>query len=134
MIHYNEFSTEHLPRVMELYASEGWDLYTDSNKVKRAFERSIYVLGAFCDETLIGFIRCTGDGEYDVYVSDLLVDNNFRRAGVGRSLLQAAMQRYSDADTFALMTGLEEDGNNAFYRSLGLREYHQNRLVGYLRP
>lgn len=134
MIHYREFHTEILDCVLALYAEEKWDLYSEPEKIKRAFERSIYILGAFDDQKLIGFIRCIGDGEYDIYVSDLLVSKEYRRNGVGSKLLRRAMLRFPDVDTFALMTGLEEEGNNAFYRSMGMKEYRHSRLVGYLRP
>ena len=135
MILYREFGTELLEQVMSLYGKEGWDLYTTyPRKVKPAWERSIYRLGAFEGEQLIGFIRCTGDGEFDAYVSDLLVDPTYSRQGVGRKLMQRAMEHFKDVDTFALMTGLEQLENHVFYRSLGMHEYANNHLIGFLRP
>lgn len=135
MILYREFGTEPLEQVMALYEKEGWDLYTTyPQRVKPAFERAVYLLGAFEDDGLVGFIRCSGDGEFEVYVSDLIVDPTYRRRGIGRTLMQYAMEHFKDVDTFALMTGLEQTENHAFYRSLGMREYAHNRLIGFLRP
>ncbi len=135
MIVYREFGTELLEQVMALYEKEGWDLYTTyPQRVKPAFERAVYRLGAFEDERLVGFIRCSGDGEFEVYVSDMIVDPAYRRQGVGRELMKHAMKRFESVDTFALMTGLEQIENHAFYRSLGMHEYANNRLIGFLRP
>jgi hypothetical protein len=43
------------------------------------------------------------------------------------------MERYVDVDTFALMTGIDEEGNNAFYKAMGMKEYREKGLLGYLR-
>ena len=133
MITYKEFGCEYLDQVMPLYKSENWDIYSEPDRVKRAFENSQYILGAFEGERLIGFIRCIGDGEYDLYVSDLIVNKEYRRQGIEKTLLSKAMERYSHIENFVLMTGLEEESNNRFYRSMGMKEFKENRLVGYIR-
>ena len=133
MITYKEFGCEYLEQVMLLYNSEGWDIYTEPERIKRAFGNSLYTLGAFEGERLIGFIRCIGDGEYDLYVSDLIVNKEYRRQGIGKALLSKAMESFSHIENFVLMTGLEEESNNRFYRSMGMREFKENRLVGYIR-
>lgn len=133
MITYKVFHCEFLEQVMSLYQSENWDIYSDLEKVKRAFENSLYILGAFEGERLLGFIRCIGDGEYDLYVSDLIVDKEYRRLGIGKTLLSMAMEKYGNIENFVLMTGLEEEINNIFYRSMGMRKFEENRLVGYIR-
>lgn len=133
MITYKEFGCECLDQVMTLYNSEGWDIYTEPERIKRAFEKSLYTLGAFEGERLTGFIRCMGDGEYDLYVSDLIVDKEYRRQGIGKALLSKAMESFNHIENFVLMTGMEEESNNRFYRSMGMREFKENRLVGYIR-
>ena len=133
MIVYHEIDAEQVKEVYAMYEAEGWDLYADPDRVARAWSRSLFTLGAFHDDRLVGFIRCIGDGEFDLYVSDLLVRPDYRRKGVGKMLLKTAMERFAHVDTFALMTGLEEESNQAFYRSMGMREYSQNRLIGFLR-
>lgn len=133
MILYKEFRCEILEQVMPLYESEGWTVYAELDRVRRAFENSLYTLGAFEHEKLLGFIRCLGDGEYDVYVSDLIVDKRYRRQGIGTALLSMAMKKYAHIENFVLMTGLEEENNKSFYRSMGMKEFRENRLVGFIR-
>lgn len=133
MIAYKEFENEYIEQVMSIYRTEGWDIYTDTDKVMRAFDKSVFILGAFEQEKLLGFIRCIGDGEYDVSVSDLIVDKAYRRQGIGKTLFKMAAERFMSIENFTLMTGLEQAGNNMFYRSVGMKELKQNRLIGYIR-
>lgn len=133
MITYKEFGNECIEQVMTIYRAEGWNLYTEPEKVMRAFDKSLFVFGAFEQKKLLGFIRCLGDGEYDVCVSDFIVDRPYRRQGIGKALFQMTMEKFKDIENFTLMTGLEEAENTMFYRSFGMKELKENRLVGYIR-
>ena len=133
MINYKEFKNEYIEQVMSIYRMEGWDIYTDTDKVMRAFDMSLFILGAFEQKKLLGFIRCIGDGEYDVSVSDLIVDKAYRRQGIGKTLFKIASERFANIENFTLVTGLEETVNNMFYRAAGMKEFKQNRLIGYIR-
>jgi hypothetical protein len=80
MISFHEFDSDLIEKALDLYKKEGWNLYFgDIEKLVRAFNSSLYILGAFDGAKLVGFIRCSGDGEYDLYVSDLIVDLEYRR-------------------------------------------------------
>ncbi len=133
MITYKEFGCELLEQVMLLYRSENWNIYAERDQVRSAFDHSLYILGAFECEKLLGFIRCLGDGEYDIYVSDLIVDQEYRRLGIGKALLSKSMKKFNHVENFVLMTGLEEEGNKRFYRAMGMKEFKENRLIGYIR-
>ena len=133
MVVYRELGCEVLEQAMSLYQSEHWTIYAEPDQVRRAFARSLYTLGAFEGEKLLGFIRCLGDGEYDLLVSDLIVGPEYRRMGIGRTLLSMTMKKYEHVENFILMTGLEEEDNRRFYRSMGMKEFRDNRLVGYIR-
>ena len=78
---------EYLEDIKRIYKSANWLAYLkDDEKLKRAFKNSIYLLGAFEQNKLIGFIRCLGDGEHIVIVQDLIVDPNYYRQGIGTDL------------------------------------------------
>ena len=80
MIEYKEFSVENLEEVKEIYAEEGWNAYLkDDGNLSRAFGNSMFILGAFDGERLIGFIRCLGDGEHLVIVQDLIIRKEYQR-------------------------------------------------------
>ena len=101
--------------------------------MSRALERSLFLLGAFEEETLVGFIRCVGDGEHILYVQDLLVSAACRRQGIGQTLLRWTMERYSGVRMFTLVTDASDRNSNAFYTAMGLRPYSEAGIAGYQR-
>ena len=133
MEEYRAFGAEELSRVQALYEDAGWIAYLGQpERLARAFGRSLYILGAFRDGILIGFIRCVGDGEHIVYVQDLIVDGRYRRQGIGRSLLWRAREAYRHVRTFALTADASDKNAAAFYRTIGMRSYEDKELAGYL--
>ena len=67
MLTYREFGAECPAEVQEIYAACGWTSYLgDEDKLRRALGQSLFLLGAFEDGTLVGFVRCVGDGEHIV--------------------------------------------------------------------
>lgn len=133
MTAYCEFGSEQIPRIWEIYDAAGWTAYLDNReKLARAFERSLYVLGAFREGRMIGFIRCVGDGEHIVYIQDLIVDKPYQHQGIGKALLQKAREKYPQVRTFALMTDASDKKANAFYEAMKMRSYENAGLTGYL--
>ena len=62
---YGEFGPERLKEVMDIYREAGWMAYLqDDAKLRRAFEHSLCILGAFEGDVLVAFVRCVGDGEH----------------------------------------------------------------------
>ncbi|MCR5374727.1 MAG: GNAT family N-acetyltransferase [Lachnospiraceae bacterium] len=51
----------------------------NDDALKRAYENSLYCLGAYSGDELVGFIRCVGDGEHIVLVQDLIVVPEYQR-------------------------------------------------------
>lgn len=131
---YHELTLSQLSEVIEIYRRAGWLAYLgDDEKLARAFDNSLYVLGAFEDDRLVGFIRCVGDGEHIVYVQDLIVDVPFKRRGIGSALLCQAMERFSHVRMFTLVTDAADEADNAFYRAMGMRPCPDCGIVGYMR-
>lgn len=134
MIEYREFDARLLADVLAIYRNAGWTAYLgDDGGVERAFQNSLYTLGAFDGGKLVGFVRCVGDGEHILYVQDLIVDIPYKRQGIGSKLLQAAMDRYAHVRMFALATGASDPDSNAFYTAMGMRRWEDGGCVGYLR-
>ena len=58
MIEYNELTSESLTAIKSLYQQHDWLAYLqDDAKLIRAFDQSLYMLGAYDGKELIGFIR-----------------------------------------------------------------------------
>lgn len=134
MISYKEFNTELIERVKEIYAEEGWKSYLNNDeKLVRAFQNSLYILGAFEEENLIGFIRCVGDGEHIVIVQDLIVDRGYQKQGIGSALFRTVWNKYKDVRMFQVVTDLEDEVDNHFYQSFGMKSLVEGHMIAYFR-
>lgn len=129
---YRIFGAERLTDIRMIFEEAGWRAYLgDDGKLCRALENSLYTLGAFEGETLVGFVRCVGDGEHIVYVQDLIVREDHRRKGIGRELIQRVLAEFAHVRMIALMTDSGDVRANAFYRDVGMKLYESGGLAGY---
>lgn len=134
MIEYKEFDAKYINEVIKIYEKAGWLAYIgDKEKLIRAFNNSLYIMGAFEENNLIGFIRCIGDGEHIVYVQDLIIDVEYKRQGIGRSLINRAMDKFSSVRMLTLITDLANEVSNSFYKAMGFKKLDDSGLVGYFR-
>lgn len=131
---YREFGAEQMARVREMYEQEGWNAYLhDDEKLRRAFTQSLYLLGAFDGGKLVGLIRCVGDGEHIVLVQDLIVDRAWRRQGIGSQLFRAVWEKYRTVRMFQVVTDIEDEADNRFYRSFGMKPLADGNMISYFR-
>ncbi len=134
MIEYRTFGLEQLTQILDIYRKAGWTAYlSEEDKMARAIQNSLYLCGAFDGGRLAGFVRCVGDGEHILYVQDLIVDEPYKRQGIGKSLLQAAMDKYAHVRMFVLATDAADPISNAFYTAVGMRRWEESGYTGYCR-
>ena len=134
MIEYKELTSESLTAIKSLYQQHDWLAYLqDDAKLERAFDQSLYTLGAYDGKELIGFIRCVGDGEHIVLVQDLIVAETHLRKGIGRELMHKVYERFADVRMLMLLTDAMDERANAFYQSIGMIKLEQNGCVTYMR-
>lgn len=134
MIEYKLLASDSLEQLKALYQQHGWLAYLqDDAKLARAFDNSLYILGAYDGGELVGFIRCVGDGEHIVLVQDLIVAPTHQRQGIGRALMQRVWETYADVRMLMLLTDALDENANAFYQAIGMQKIEQNGCVGYMR-
>ena len=134
MIAYKEFDSSLIERVKEIYALEGWMAYLNSDgKLIKAFDNSLCILGAFEDEKLVGFVRCVGDGEHVLLVQDLIVDRAYQKQGIGTTLFKMVWDKYKDVRMFQVNTDLEDEVDNRFYKSMGMKPLEEGHMISYFR-
>ncbi|MFI8392795.1 GNAT family N-acetyltransferase [Streptomyces sp. NPDC085540] len=126
--------------VLSLYDSVGWEGYTrDVDRLCRGLANSHLVITARDGSgTLLGLARTISDDEHICYVQDVVVNPAHHRQGVGRSLVEHLMRRYSHCRFFVLSTDHESspegERNHAFYRSLGFLSYEEKEMAGFGLP
>lgn len=134
MIKYNEVNLSMIESIKEIYRKESWNAYLkDDEKLIRAFDNSLYILGAFDDRKLIGFIRCVGDGEHILVVQDLIVDPEYQQRGIGTYLFNIILQKYSKVRMFMVVTDIEDIVDNKFYQSFNFKKLEDMNMIGYIK-
>lgn len=135
MLYYKEFDSSLLESVKNIYEKEHWGAYLqDDAKLKRAFDNSLYLLGAFEDDRLIGFVRCVGDGEHILLVQDLIVEPEHQKQGIGTCLFKSVWEKYANVRMFHVVTDIEDKVDNHFYQSFGMKKLEEGDMVSYFRP
>ena len=121
---YREYREEEL---LSLYASVGWTAYTQHPETLRAgVANSLFTLGAYDGQTLLGIIRTVGDGHTIVLIQDILVFPEHQRKGIGSKLMQAVLERFRNVRQIEL-------ANIAFYESLGFRKMSEIGCCAFIR-
>ena len=134
MLECKEFGSSRLEEIKEIYKEQGWTAYlNDDEKLKRAYDKSLYVYGIFDEGKLIGFTRCVGDGEHIVVIEDLIVKAEYQRQGMGTKLLQHVFEKYADVRMLSLYTDKVDVKANNFYRKMGMRLVEEMGAVSYIR-
>lgn len=134
MIAYRKIDETALEGIKALYAQSGWLAYLqDDAALTRALGCSIYLLGAFEGEELVGFARCVGDGEHIVLLQDLIVEKAHRGKGIGTALFKKVQSHYAQVRTCMLLTDSGDAPANAFYRKQGYVPLDDRDIIGYMR-
>lgn len=108
--------------VLALYDSVGWSAYTrDPERLVAALAGSSRVVAARQSGRLVGLARVVTDGATICYLQDVLVDPGHQRSGLGRALVERALEPYGAVRQKVLLTD-DDPGQRAFYESLGFRE------------
>lgn len=128
---YRRLNASDMGSVKRLYEEAGWTAYLkDGAKLNRAWEKSLFSIGAFEGGELVGFIRCLGDGEHTVLIQDLLVEEKHQRKGIGGKLMRSVFEEYRDVRQIFVVTDADSPAVR-FYRALGLHEFEKGGLLAF---
>lgn len=109
-------------KVLDLYVSVGWTNYTKNpENLKKALDNSSHIIYALQEDHLIGLIRSISDDVSIHFIQDILVLENFQRQGVGRQLMNLALERYKHIPKHVLLTD-DEPEQHAFYKACGFEK------------
>ena len=132
-IKYKENSTFKLKQLVELYGNVGWISYSNKpSELNEAIKNSLFNIGAFDGEELVGLIRVVGDNISIIYIQDILVKENYQRLGIGTNLLQLVLNRYNNVRQIILMTDNTEK-TKLFYKRNGMVPFEKFNGVGFIK-
>lgn len=119
-----DFTAEHLDGVMGLFAAERWSYASDRHRTLRALSApGSLTLVALDLGNVVGVAQTVGDGELQAFLTVLIVAASHRRRGIGRALVQEAVQRTPGVHIDLIS---RSDG---FYEALGFTPMSGFRLA-----
>ena len=99
--------------------------------LEEAVKASLWQLAVYDKEELVAYIRLVGDGHSVLLVQDLLVRPDYQRQGIGKKLLEKALETFPHVYQRLLVTERSEK-NLAFYQSLGFVELSEQACTGMI--
>jgi ribosomal protein S18 acetylase RimI-like enzyme len=130
---YHEYGKYNEEEIVNLYKSVGWTTYAENpSMLKGAYSNSLYILGAYDGEKLIGIIRVVGDGFSIIFIQDILVLPEYQRKGIGTALVKDVLEKYAAVYQCELLTDNTEK-TISFYKSLGFRPANELGCLSFLK-
>ncbi len=127
---YSEYKES---EIVALYKAVGWKNYYENPEMMRlAYQHSLYVLGAYLNDELVGIIRVVGDGYSIIYIQDIIVVPFHQRKGIGRLLINAVLEKFQNVYQTVLLTD-DRSQTVEFYKSIGFNRADEYGCVGFVK-
>ena len=120
MITYKEF-TPTPQQFNQLTDSVGWGT-RDEAVVEKALAKSLYCVGAFDDDKLVGFARIIGDETIFLYIQDVMVTPEYQGQKIGTGIMKKLIDKINQFKTVnsGIRTYLgASSGKEDFYKRFG---------------
>ncbi len=94
----------------------------DHARLTSMLQHANLMISARDQDRLVGFARALTDFSYCCYVSDLAVDRNFQRRGIGKQLLGTMQEKLGDEVMICLLSAPEA---MSYYPHAGFQKANQ---------
>jgi N-acetylglutamate synthase-like GNAT family acetyltransferase len=102
-----KYTTNQLPNVEDiiaLYKSSGINRpVEDVDRIRQMYSHSNLVIAAWHQQKLVGIFRSLTDFNYCCYLSDLAVDKEFQKQGIGKKLIALTQNLIGDKTMLLLL-------------------------------
>lgn len=78
--------------------------YEDLDRLKRMVEHADIIITAWVGDTMIGIARALTDYSYCCYLSDLAVDRQYQKSGIGGELVRRVRERIGEECSLVLLS------------------------------
>lgn len=118
-ITYYHYAERNIPpeQLILLYKDAGWWEERQEQDIFRMLESGPSI-GAWHDNTLIGFIRAVSDGCFRAYIEDVVVRRDHQRRGIGEELVAMMLRQLQQIDVISLFC---EEPLIDFYQAQGFK-------------
>ncbi len=90
----------------------------DFARLEKMLRQADVIVTARDGDRLVGISRAVTDFSYCCYLSDLAVDKQYQRRGIGRALIEATHRAAGDATTLILVAAPAAE---AYYPKIGMK-------------
>lgn len=91
--------------VIELYDNAGLPRPTsDKERIQKMFDNSNLVITAWDNDLLVGVSRSITDWVWACYLSDLAVRDDYKKAGIGRQLINLTREKVGNQSMILLLS------------------------------
>jgi ribosomal protein S18 acetylase RimI-like enzyme len=97
-----EISALDLSRVFE--RSEMNRPFKDMDRLERMIEHADIIITAWVDDQMVGVARAITDYSYCCYLSDLAVDKEFQKLGIGKNLVELLQRKLGEEVSLVLLS------------------------------
>jgi GNAT superfamily N-acetyltransferase len=92
-------------QVIDLYDNSGLPRPTnDRDRIKKMFENSNLIVTAWDKDLLVGVSRSMTDWAWSCYLADLSVRHEYKKAGIGKKLIELTKEKVGDRCMLLLLS------------------------------
>lgn len=116
MIRYAVDGTVTVEQLCELYRALGWKYGTMPERVARALSAPNRHVAVWDGDRLVGYARLITDGEFCLYLHEILLCPEYQRQGHGAEMMRLILTGLEHVTNKVL---LADTGNASFYKRFG---------------
>ena len=108
----------------ELREKSGIGNKKSKENAKTAIENSLFITSIYDDDKLIAMARVVGDGAISIVVTDVMVDSEYQKNGLGRVLMNEInkyLDENFDEDSYIIL--LANTPYDKFYEKFNFKEF-----------
>ena len=114
-------------QIIELYDNAGLPRPTnDKERIQKMFDHSNLIVTAWDNDVLVGVSRSITDWVWACYLSDLAVRHAYKKAGIGRQLINLTKEKVGDQSMILL---LSVPGAMEYYPKVGFVKQESSFII-----
>lgn len=127
--------------VLELFRVNKWREWYSIKDTRDLFEYALYVATAWDQDRSIGICTLFGDGRFYARIDTLLVDEDYRRLGIGRHLVEMVVSEVNKLKPHYCELDTHEEWLVQMYKQFGFELHNgpwlihgptEKRLISYV--
>lgn len=128
MIHYSIDKVQAAKDVAEVFKNSGMKRpFEDHERIQRMIDNADILITAWVDGKMVGVARAITDYSYCCYLSDLAVDKQYQKHGIGTELVKHVQAKIGDECSLVLISS---PGAIEYYPRLGFDKSDKAFVMG----